>query len=124
MAVKWPGYGKRKSGSGASPQGYPGGCAAHQQRQHREVLFHAPADCPPEPAKVMFSEWQADIDNGVTGQAARQGAPRVGESVPRSPPHNPEAPSSLSARSAILNVGFRLSGRHWLSVFASLRSRL
>ena len=30
-----------------------------------EVRFHAPADCSPERARVLFSEWQADIDNQI-----------------------------------------------------------
>src|SRR3989442_4459310 len=35
--------------------------AIYKKRQ--EERFHQPADCPEHRARVLFSEWQADIDN-------------------------------------------------------------
>src|SRR5215470_16480131 len=72
MAVKWPGYGKRNQEAGLRArlsQRRCGTSAKERYGQRREVLFHAPADCPAERAKVMFCECQADIDYGPSSEA-------------------------------------------------------
>jgi hypothetical protein len=40
-------------------------------QKRREDIFRAPADCPASRAKMLFSEWQADIDSRFAALRAK-----------------------------------------------------
>jgi integrase len=71
MAFRMATLRRDKSGSWTSRKAIPEDVRP-AFRGRWEVRFYARADCPRDHARVLFSEWQADIDNQITAARAKQ----------------------------------------------------
>jgi len=75
MALRMAKLKRRKSGAWGSRITIPKDVRADYQalyRKHVDELFYAAADCPPQRAQVLFSQWQADIKNRIATLRAKQ----------------------------------------------------
>src|SRR5467141_176066 len=75
MAFRMAGLKRRKSGAWGSRKTIPEEVRPDYQAlygKHCEELFYAPASCPPQRAKVLHSEWEAEIDSRIAALRAKQ----------------------------------------------------
>jgi hypothetical protein len=77
MAFRMAGLQRSKSGAFRARKGIPADIREDYQAQHEkrwEEIFTQPASCPVQRAKVLHSEWEAEIDNRIaTLRAKRRG---------------------------------------------------
>jgi hypothetical protein len=77
MAFRMSGLVRTKSGAFKARKGIPADVRDDYQALYAkrwEEIFNAPADCPPQRAKVQHSEWEAEVDNRIaTLRAKRRG---------------------------------------------------
>lgn len=75
MAFRMAGLTRTKSGAWFSRKAVPEGLRDTHKAlygQRHEVLFHAAADIPLSKAKVLHSEWEAEVDNRFAILSAKQ----------------------------------------------------
>jgi integrase len=75
MAFRMAGLKRRKSGAWGSRKTIPEEVRPDYEAlygKHCEELFYAPTSCPPQRAKVLHSEWEAEIDSRIAALRAKQ----------------------------------------------------